>query len=444
MLESATFWASKIVSMRGDSIDAFQLAQLLFMDAQISTACNVLSRHELDRFSRWGKLLKAQALIKQGKWDDALVTLGDFQQPDRICINAGPAWIAFDRSLDASHGQNIKIDASIWHTRGVACMNQSRLDDARMCFMNAIQADPRCIQAFQIMISNHLIRRGDKSLILTWLNASTLSQQEREIISVMYHVLLAQVSSDISAHDFTSQHAARIDQLKLTYDTDVLLAQAQLHSVKADIDRTLAITSQILESDPLNMTSLPLHIVSLYDQRDIPKLFDLSHKLVDSIPNSHMSWFAIGVYYLATEQYGLARDSLRRTTSMAPNFAQGWIAFGHSYALDNEHDHAIQVYSTALRHSPHQHTAHMYLGIEYLHSHDLMLAETHLAAAYRLCEFDPMLFCELGVLKYRQRRYRDAIEWFDRVIKVVGEFKTAWRAWNSVLVNMGHAYRKLG
>lgn len=34
---------------------------------------------------------------------------------------------------------------------------------------------------------------------------------------------------------------------------------------------------------------------------------------------------------------------------MDPRFAPAWIAFGHTFALEGEHDHAVTAYSTCAR-----------------------------------------------------------------------------------------------
>lgn len=34
---------------------------------------------------------------------------------------------------------------------------------------------------------------------------------------------------------------------------------------------------------------------------------------------------------------------------MDPRFGPAWIAFGHTFALEGEHDHAVTAYSTCAR-----------------------------------------------------------------------------------------------
>jgi hypothetical protein len=41
--------------------------------------------------------------------------------------------------------------------------------------------------------------------------------------------------------------------------------------------------------------------------------------------------------------------SCSKTSLMDPRFAPAWVAFGHTFALEGEHDHAVTAYSTCAR-----------------------------------------------------------------------------------------------
>ena len=41
--------------------------------------------------------------------------------------------------------------------------------------------------------------------------------------------------------------------------------------------------------------------------------------------------------------------SRSKTSLMDPRFGPAWIAFGHTFALESEHDHAVTAYSTCAR-----------------------------------------------------------------------------------------------
>lgn len=40
---------------------------------------------------------------------------------------------------------------------------------------------------------------------------------------------------------------------------------------------------------------------------------------------------------------------ISKTSLMDPRFGPAWVAFGHTFALEGEHDHAVTAYSTCAR-----------------------------------------------------------------------------------------------
>jgi len=60
-----------------------------------------------------------------------------------------------------------------------------------------------------------------------------------------------------------------------------------------------------------------------------------------------VSWFAVGCYYLSSGKQELARRYLSKSTSLDRVFGPAWLAYGHSFAAENEHDQAMAAYFTA-------------------------------------------------------------------------------------------------
>lgn len=60
-----------------------------------------------------------------------------------------------------------------------------------------------------------------------------------------------------------------------------------------------------------------------------------------------MSWFAVGCYYMSSGKQELARRYLSKSTALNRVFGLAWLAYGHSFAAENEHDQAMAAYFTA-------------------------------------------------------------------------------------------------
>lgn len=110
------------------------------------------------------------------------------------------------------------------------------------------------------------------------------------------------------------------------------------------------ITQRILSLVDVHEQTLPLHIACMYHLPHLhSKLFILAHEMVEKEPESAMSWYAVGVWYLTSKRWGEARTYFSKTSLMDPRFSAAWIAFGHTFALEGEHDHAVIAYSTCAR-----------------------------------------------------------------------------------------------
>lgn len=114
---------------------------------------------------------------------------------------------------------------------------------------------------------------------------------------------------------------------------------------------------------------------------------------------------------------GLTRFS--KTSLMDPRFGPAWIAFAHTFAMEGEHDHAVTAYSTCARMftgyvhlsaafywsinvvcCDSSHLPLMFVGMEQITLSHYDQADEALKAAYTMCDGDPLLMNELGVMAY--------------------------------------------
>ena len=82
--------------------------------------------------------------------------------------------------------------------------------------------------------------------------------------------------------------------------------------------------------------------------------------------------------------------------------------------------------------------------MQHLQANNLLLAEEYLSASSKLCEGDPLVYNELGVMFYQKSKYADAIDNFRRALILVDETKCRPQIWETTWMNLGHAFRKMG
>ena len=105
---------------------------------------------------------------------------------------------------------------------------------------------------------------------------------------------------------------------------------------------------------------------------------------------------------------------------MDPRFGPAWIAFAHTFAFEGEHDHAVTAYSTCARmftgyvpvvdrstDPPHyvfdrSHLPLMFVGMEHIVLSNYGPADEALNAANSMCDGDPLLINERGVMAFNR------------------------------------------
>ena len=65
-------------------------------------------------------------------------------------------------------------------------------------------------------------------------------------------------------------------------------------------------------------------------------------RLVQEYPERALSWFAVGCYYLCTQQFESARMYFGKATTLESSFAPAWIGFGNAFAAQDESDQVRQ------------------------------------------------------------------------------------------------------
>ena len=126
-------------------------------------------------------------------------------------------------------------------------------------------------------------------------------------------------------------------------------------------------------------------------------LFLLAHRLVELFPEWAISWFAVGSYYFLVGKQELARRYLSRATQLDRVFGPSWLAYGHSFAQENEHDQATAAYFKAYQLMPGCHLPLLYIGVEYGLTNNIKLAERFFTEALQIAPEDPFVLHELGV-----------------------------------------------
>lgn len=241
---------------------------------------------------------------------------------------------------------------------------------------------------------------------------------------------------------------------KLSQSSDLLAMAANRCYRRYELQGALKYCEELSVIDPLCPTAGYVYIATLVALSQRRRLFGVAHDWVEASPKSARAWFAVGSYYYACERYRVAQRHFCRATRLDPRCPEAWIAFGCSFAACDESDQALASFRAAQRLAPGDHSSLLYMGMEYLRTNHLALAQHFLMSAFKTSGGDPLCLHELGVLAYQKGEHNVAIQWYLRglsacqqsgfeitkVEDLVDACKDSY--WEPTLFNLGQCYRK--
>ncbi|XP_030370331.1 cell division cycle protein 16 homolog [Scaptodrosophila lebanonensis] len=230
--------------------------------------------------------------------------------------------------------------------------------------------------------------------------------------------------------------------------TDLMAAEAEKCFYDCDYKHCLKILNDLLKIDPFHNNALTIQIACLVENGDFNKLFYVAHKLVDRYPDKAISWYAVGCYYDMIGKSDPARRYLSKATALDRLYGPAWLAYGHSFANENEHEQAMAAYFKATQLMRGCHLPLLYIGVECGLTKNLELAEKFFLQAMTIAPLDVYVLHELGVIKYEYEYYEGAATIFHCTVDLVSQRAKANNEeisarWEPLYINLGHSCRKI-
>ncbi|KAE9981197.1 hypothetical protein BLS_007707 [Venturia inaequalis] len=472
--EAAIFIGDKLLALTNSDGDAYWLAQAHFSTGNYTRALSFLHRADLTTRDASARYFAALCLIRQSKFEDALSLLGDVNPTQYIKApgsarrklqHGGRNGNANGLSRDGKALQRIdpaedrmredvattRAEAAMCYLRGQCHAKQNAFDRAKECYKVAVRIDVQCFEAFDALMKNSLMTPAEEWDFLQSLDFDTIvvgdgsdpsaSQEAAEFTKLLY-------TTRLGKYGHRDEFAVAIETLsthyKLASNPDIALSKATHFFTQCRFREALELTTSVLDQDPHNFPTMPIHLACLYELGQKNLLYLISHKLADSHPEEPCTYLAIGVYYLSINQIASARRFFSKASILDPHFGPAWIGFAHTFAHEGEHDQAISAYSTATRLFQGTHLPNMFLGMQNLQLGNLKLAKDYLEVSKTLCSEDPLLLNELGVVFYQEGDLPKAIEMFETALGISADVGSSASTWISTRANLGHALRRLG
>ncbi|KAG0228670.1 anaphase promoting complex subunit cdc16 [Actinomortierella wolfii] len=410
LYKTAAYWGDKVLSITDDPNDVFWLSQIYFDTGEYARAINLLQHQELIHTSVACRFLATQCFL----------------------------------------------EASLCHLRGVVFKNLNNIQRAKECFIEALQIDIKCYEALDALVSNSMLTITEVRCMLTTYH-DFFDRIERELIESLEFnkQLIGQdatfvkmlYQSKLKKYDHAEAQNEIYQSLEAKFrleNADLIYSRAEIYFAQSRFEQCLECTKRILQRDRFNLDCVPMHLVCLYELDMKNDLFLLVHDLVDQHPNHAVAWFGVGVYYYLIGNMAEARRYFSKSSTIDSHYGPAWIGFGHSFAAEGEHDQAIAAYATSSKLLQGSHLGPMYIGMQHLQQNNTLLAQKYLTSCLVLCDKDPLLLNELGVMHYNLGEYEQAVECFDKVVQMLELSQRKNVIWETTWLNLGHAHRKLG
>lgn len=424
--DTAEYIGDKILSLTNDANDAFWLAQAYFNRGDHLRAHLLLTQTPQFMQSLSCRYLAAYSLIKLERWDDALDVLGE--------TNPFKDQTYKVKSSDGG----VLLEASMCYLRGIVFVNQNNFDKAKEALKEAVMVDVKCYEAFNELIKNNHLSPSEE-----WELANLLKYSEEddndELIRLLY---TSKLSKYLNTSKFEEAESILREEYRLGESADLLLSRADYLYIQCNYDECLDVCTKAMEKDPCNLSLVSNYLSCLYELGGRNKLFLKAHQLAESHPTNPITWLAIGIYYLSINKIIEARKFFSKATMLDPSSGQAWIGFAHTFALEGEHEQAISAYAFAARLFPGTHVPNLFLGMQHLQMNNVNLAEEYLLASYQICNTDPLLLNELGVINYHKNALQKAESYLQEALGAAKYLNSESQTWISIHCNLGHVYRR--
>jgi anaphase-promoting complex subunit 6 len=372
------------------------------------------------------------------------------RKPATRTTKAGTKAAARDDVPSEEETSNRRYEASMCYLRGLCFAKQNAFDRAKECYKDAVRIDVLCFEAFNQLMKNSLMSPDEEEEFLQSLDFGSikavrgdqeaLEQEPADYVQMLYQTRLSKFRNPRAfntAVETLSTHYGLAD------NADLLLARADLLYTQCRFRDAHEITKSIIDSDRYNFSVYPLHLACLYELKQTNVLFLIAHDLADHHPEEPVSWLAVGIYYFSVSKIAEARRYFSKASMMDPHFGPAWIGFAHTFAAEGEHDQAVSAYSTAARLFMGTHLPQVFLGMQNHAMNNMTAAEEFLKTAYGLCNSDPLLLNEMGIVMYHQDRLKEASHVFREALRIADEIDSDPQAWLSARTNLAHTYRRL-
>lgn len=442
LIDTATFFTDKLLTLTSDDKnEVYNMAKLLYEKEEFQRAAFFITSRNLHQNDLSCRYLAAKCYFDSKDYEKSLEILSIV---DRDSF-----------AFDSKHGTLNEWKSSIELLKGYVYEEMDDRDMAKKCFLQAIRHNIYCYEAFHGFIKFNMFTKDDEKTLLDILkfDKKMFTVNGDHFIKYFYLCELNksgkynELIQEVPEFYKSSSNFEDLEILSnITSSIDVQLNNAEKLYNDCKFMQCYQLISHVNSKDQFNPRCLLLTIACLLELNKNIELQELAHKLVEINPEKAIAWYAVGCYYYMISNADFARKYFSKSVSVDKTFQPSMLMFAHSFELDSLHDQAMAVYLELTKTMPTSFLPLLYVGVEYSHINNPIMAERYINEALELSKNDLFVLHELAIIYYQKKEYQNALDHFLKVHNILlsKNLMTNFSIkWEPLLNNMGHVCRKL-
>ncbi|GAA5885393.1 hypothetical protein JCM16303_006032 [Sporobolomyces ruberrimus] len=192
----------------------------------------------------------------------------------------------------------------------------------------------------------------------------------------------------------------------------IMLARAHFESL--NYEKAEKAFAQARALCPHLLDSMDLYSTTLWHRRLSTPLSLLSQDLMLLAPTHPSSWTATGNTFSLNSDHASALKCFKRAVQLDQNCVYAYTLAGHECVMLEEYERAMGFFREAIRRDSVHYNAWFGLGNVYLKTGKHTLADYHFRRALEINPTNATLVCCVGSVLEKSRRYKEALETYER------------------------------
>ncbi|GAA5951706.1 hypothetical protein JCM3765_003089 [Sporobolomyces pararoseus] len=204
-----------------------------------------------------------------------------------------------------------------------------------------------------------------------------------------------------------------------------LIMLARAHSESLNYEKAEKAFAQARTVCPYLLESMDLYSTVLWHRRLSTPLSLLSQELMLLSPTHPSSWIATGNTFSLNSDHASALKCFKRAVQLDQNCVYAYTLAGHECVMLEEWERATGFFREAIRRDPVHYNAWFGLGNVYMKTGKYTLADYHFRRAFEINPSNATLVCCVGSVLEKSRRYKEALETYERACLLAPESSLA-------------------